>query len=437
MTYVEQIQALRAAAPADYSELILEELNNYVFPAEMGQEYASEIRSEIEASVQAFRDATGRYNTRRLRRILINDNPLIGERDALIRADQEIWAQVRKSDPKVDWVISRIHEMAPGRGRVSALLALRKLMDRVPEQVEAALKAFAKEADTGDVELAEWARVSLQELAIMRGADSAEVLAKSASSRPVQFTPGQVFDVTMPLFFECRAITRIGQVEIETQISPLWFTEIFGDAMAMVRADSFQNALVLEKEVAGLHPDGSPHYEHFPFSGETSEISPSVHRHNYWASVQRPFYASGKVEDVSNGQPVYTGMPMTFFRLAHTFTNERYAVDDTPLPESVRGIFFGFGHADPLLLVKKAGNLGVGDFQISPRINPHTKEEANTIFFGTFFGKLQGDEQTGEISLNPRDVHCDANGRLDYLGDGTMAPDPIRPDDWLPSKFGN
>ena len=437
MTFAEQIHNVQKSAPTDYAELILEELNNYVFPAGMSEGYASEIQSEIRASVEAFRDATGRYNTKRLRRILINDNPLIGESDGEIRDDQKIWAQVRKSNPDIDWMISRINEMKPGRGRVSALLALRKLMDRYPEAVETALRNLAQDTAAADTDLAEWARVSLQELAILRGADSAEVLAQSASSRPVHFNPGRVFDVTMPLFFECRAITRIGKVEIETQISPLWFTEIFGDAMAMVNTETFQNALVLEKQVAGLHPDGTMHYEHFPFSGETTEISPSVHRHNYWASVQRPFYASGKVEDVSNGQPVYPAQPMTFFRLAHTFTHARYAVDDTPMPESVRGIFFGFGHAEPMQLIKKAGNLGVGDFQISPRINPHTGKEANTIFFGTFFGKLQGDEETGEIYLNARDVHCDAQGRLDYHGDGTMAPDPIRPDDWQQTGFGD
>ncbi len=328
-------------------------------------------------------------------------------------------------------MIARIKEMKPGRGRISALIALRKLINRSRVKVETALSELANYVATEDVEVCEWARVSLQEMAILRGEDSGDVLAHSASNRTVQYNPGRVFDVTMPLFFECRAITRIGQVEIETQISPLWFSEIFGEAMAMVNAETFQSALVLEKQVAGLHPDGTLHYEHFPFSGQTLEVSPSIHRHNYWASVRRPFYASGKVEDVSWGKPVYTGIPMTFFRLAHTFTHDRYAVKGTPMPESVRGIFFGFGHAEPLKLIKKAGNLGVGDFQISPRTNPHTGEPANTIFFGTFFGKLLGDKLTDEIAMNGCNAHCDAMGNLDYFGDGSMSPDPIRPSDWL------
>jgi hypothetical protein len=431
MTLAEIRTDLSPKAPRDYAELILDELNTYVFPKAMGGSYPPEIRAEIEASVAAFRDASGRYNTKRLRRILINDTPIAAPRGDDIRADQEIWSQVRKENPDVARIVQRIREMKPGRGRVSGLLALRKLMDRAPDTVESAIRSFATDPALNDTDLAEWARVSLQELAILRGAESGAVLADSASRRPVHYRPGQVFDVTMPLFFECRAITRIGLVEIETQISPLWFTEIFGDAMAMVNARTFHSALVLEKEVEGLHPDGSKHYEHFPFSGETTQISPSVHRHNYWATVQRPFYASGKVEEVTDGKPVYPSNSMTFFRLAHTFTNARYAVGDTPMPESVRGIFFGFGHAEPLQLIKKAGNLGVGDFQISPRINPHTGEEANTIFYGTFFGKLQGMAETGEIAMNARPSHCNVNGQHDYDGDGSMKPDPHRPDDWV------
>jgi len=416
----------------DYAERILEELRTYTFPSHLAASYTPEIRREIEASIAAFQAASARYNKKRISRVLINDRPLpLGRtRSAEIKMDQRIWAQVRKAKPDIDFIEQQIRSLAPGRGRVSALIALRKLLDRAPERVEAFLKAIVESDSQADQDLAEWARISLQEIALMRGGDSAQVLSEAVSDRPVRYRTDQVFDLTMPLFFECRAITQVGKLEIETQISPLWFTEIFGDAMAMIRAQTFENRLVLEKEVAGLHPDGSPHFEHFPFFGETTELSPSVHRHNYWASVSRPFYASGKVEDVSGGQPVYTDNPMTFFRLAHTFTHARYAVEDQPMPESVRGIFFGFGHAEPQLLLKKAGNLGVGDFQISPYINPHTGEPANTIFFGTFFGKLQGLPETGEVALNQREVHCDQDGRLDYLGDGSMSPDPIRPNDW-------
>ncbi|WP_349370094.1 hypothetical protein [Salinarimonas sp.] len=424
---------LPAHAPSetsDYAELMLRTLDDYRFPAHLHGSYDPAIQREIDASVAAFRDASGRYNKRRVQRILVNDKPLRGKRNVAVKTDQQIWAQVRKAKPDIDFIEDRILALEPGRGRISALIALRKLLDRAPARIEAFLGRLAEDRTLGDPDLAEWARISLQELALMQGAASADVLGRAVSDRPVRYTAGRVFDVTMPLFFECRAITQLGRLEIETQISPLWFTEIFGDAMAMIRARSFSNRLVLEKEVSNLHPDGSMHYEHFPFFGETRELTPSVHEHNYWASVQRPFYASGKVEDVDDAHPVYRDNAMTFFRLARTFTHARYAVEDKPMPESVRGLFFGFGHAEPELLIKKAGNLGVGDFQISPRINPHTGEPANTIFFGTFFGKLQGLPGTGEIALNEKPVHCDAEGRLDYHGDGSMAPDPIRPDDW-------
>jgi hypothetical protein len=423
---------LKATKSIDYAERILDELGSYQFPPQLNSGYAPEIRREIDRSIAAFRSTAGVYNTKRIRRILINDKPLpIGRSTSEdVRLDQRVWAQVRRAKPDFDFIKNQIVALAPGRGRISALIALRKLIDRAPERVERFLTSLVQPNGTDDDDLVEWAKISLQEIALMRGEDSAKVLAEAVSSRAVKYHPGRPFDLTMPLFFECRAITRIGRMEIETQISPLWFTEIFGDAMAMIRAQSFKNRLVLEKEVSHLHPDESLHFEHFPFFGETDELSPSVHRHNYWASVRRPFYSSGKVEDVSETRPVYPGNPMTFFRLAHTFTHPRYAVDAQPMPESVRGIFFGFGHADPQLLLKKAGNLGVGDFQISPFLNPHTGEPANTTFFGTFFGKIQGLPETRQIAMNDRPVHCDAEGRLDYRGDGSMAPDPIRPDDW-------
>lgn len=414
----------------DYSETILQELANYVLPANMVDLYAPDILAEIRSSIAEFSSLFGRYNTKRIQRILINDDPLVGKRAPKIKADQEIWAQVRKDKPDVDMVVSRIRAMEPGRGRVSAFLALRKMIEKAPEKVREAIDALATDPALADTDLREWARISQQEIKIMNGVDPAEVLRESASDREVVFHKDRVFDTTMPLFFECRAVTKIGLVEIETQISPMWFTEIFGDAMALVNSETFHTNLVLEKQVEGLHPDGSQHFEHFPFTGETTGDGSGAFQHNYWASVKRPFYASGKVEQVTDNQPVYVDQSMSFARFAHTFTHARYDVGGQPMPESVRGVFFGFGHADPMLLVRKAGNLGVGDFQISPRINPHTGEKANTVFFGTFFGKLQGDEDSGQIHMNKRSVHCDKDGRLDYLGDGTMAPDSFRPDDW-------
>jgi hypothetical protein len=43
---------------------------------------------------------------------------------------------------------------------------------------------------------------------------------------------------------------------------------------------------------------------------------------------------------------------------------------------------------------------------------------------------LTDTDEDGALVTNGRDVHCDVEGRLDYRGDGSLAPDPVRPGDW-------
>jgi hypothetical protein len=172
------------------------------------------------------------------------------------------------------------------------------------------------------------------------------------------------------------------------------------------------------------------HYEHFPFRGETTPLGGNLYLHNYWSEIRRPFYTSGTAEVVDEKHPVLVDVPMTFFRMAITSAPAAYRIDDQPLPESVRGIFFGFGHIEPRVLLARGGRIGVGDFQISSSVNPATGAAANTSYYGTFYGKLTDTDGDGRLVTNARDVHCDVEGRLDYHGDGSLAPDPVRPGDW-------
>jgi hypothetical protein len=254
-------------------------------------------------------------------------------------------------------------------------------------------------------------------------------LAEPISERPFQRDEGACFSTTMPLVFQCHAYTKVGPVAWHTILSPEWFRVVFGDAMALVRRETFMTNLVLEKEVPGLHADGSMHYEHFPFSGTTNTLAKGVHHHNYWAQLYRPFYTSGHVEKVTEREPVIRGMPMTFARQAITFCPERYS-ERGPTPESVRGTFFGYGQIDPVLLLKNRLAIRTGDFQLCARQNPETGAKANTYFYGTFHGKMSDLDGDGRLDVNTRPVHCDAEGRLDYLGDGQMVKDPVCPLDW-------
>jgi hypothetical protein len=234
----------------------------------------------------------------------------------------------------------------------------------------------------------------------------------------------------MPLIFQCNAMTTIAGVQHQVTISPTWFKTIFGDAMACIRQETFQSRLVLEKNVSGLHADGSPHFEHFPFGGTTTQLNSSLHLHNYWSQIFRPYYPSGRVESLRHEGDVIRNVPMTFSRVAVTAAYDKYAVNDVAMPESVRGIFFGYGHIPPQTLLMRGLRLRAGDFQISSRLNPETGKPANTYFYGTFFGKLTDTDADGQLVLNGRATHCDKDGALDYSGCGHMDKDPVAPLDW-------
>ncbi|MBL4671270.1 MAG: hypothetical protein JKX81_03335 [Arenicella sp.] len=348
--------------------------------------------------------------------------------DDPLKRDQAIWGLVDREDMLKTMMKSIEH--APNEDlAVSALLALQHCSR---EDDLASLLAFLEEvgaASNSSINLAEWARLVAADTQAAHYNDHS-FLDDPISNRPVVHLADKQFDVTLPLLFQCKARTTIGGIVHETRISPTWFKEIFGDAMACVNADTFQSNLVLEKYVGNLHADGSAHYEHFPFTGTTDKITPSLNFHNYWSQIHRPFYTSGLVEHVTERKPVITNVPMTFARLAVTAAYDKYAVDDVALPESVRGVFFGYGHVEPVNLLRRGPNLRAGDFQISSRINPHTNKLANTQYVGTFFGKIRDTDEQGRLVMNARPTHCDADGKLDYDGDGSMRGDPVRPNDW-------
>jgi len=405
---------------------LLTSLSRYQFDFDSIKHYDPRVQAEIRDAVTDLR-ALAAPPTDELRVAspfcsLESDNPL--------ERDQAVWNLVASGDSRACLTaLMRSIERSPNESTaVSALLALQQVAaSDLPSALHFLQEVGA--ANNSSVNLSEWARLVARELMAIHE-NNFGLLDTPVSNRPVVHTANQRFDLTLPLLFQCRARTRIGGVTYETRISPTWFSRIFGDAMACIRADTFRSNLVLEKSVADLHEDGSAHFEHFPFTGTTEQLSSSLFYHNYWSQIYRPFYTSGKVELVTEQAPVLRAVPMTFARLAVTAAYQKYAVDDVPLPESVRGVFFGYGHIDPMALVKRGANLSAGDFQISSRNNPQTGKPANTQYWGTFYGKLSDTDGNGNLQMNSRPVHCDQGGHLDYAGDGKMSPDPVAPLDW-------
>lgn len=433
-TVVLQRQFMQSKPPVNggLAGTILANLSDYSFDYSSIRHYDEQIQSEVR---EAIRDLRGNALLRRTRGRLIlptmfNEKRAIAS-DNPIERDQAVWGLVQsasESNIPIKLLIRSI-ETAPSQElAVSALLALGHVARLDLQRALAFLHDIASRSNS-EKNLAEWARLIHNELSAVEN-DDLSLMDTPVSDRPVVHHKGLRFDVTLPLIFQCTARTRVGGVNHEIKISPTWFKQIFGDAMACVNADDFESALVLEKKVMGLHEDGTDHFEHFPFTGTTTRLSNALHYHNYWSQLHRPFYTSGRVEIVTEDRPVIQRVPMTFCRLAMTAAYPRYQVDGVNLPESVRGVFFGYGHIEPMTLIKRGLNIRAGDFQISCKLNPGTGKPANTQFWGTFFGKLTDTDSEGRLVMNGRPVHCDRKGHLDYYGDGAMVPDPVRPQDW-------
>jgi hypothetical protein len=411
----------------DIPTRMLAGLNNYTLDESILRRFKPETRTEIDAAIARMRQLFVKKTGVNISRIFSRDErDCVASHDPIAR-DQALWSIVDSASDNLGIVIRSFETARNHHAELSALLALRKLAHHDVARASSFLQSVA--GDQARIDMAEWAALALQEIHY-EDEGSAFVLGDPVAKRGWAHDPQNRFDVTMPLHFECIAVTRIGGATVRTVISPQWFSQIFGNAMALVRADTFQDQIILEKQVEGLHADGSMHYEHFPFTGETQALGGNLHLHNYWSEIRRPFYLSGTAEVVDEKHPVLVDVPMTFFRMAITSAPATYRLNDLPLPESVRGIFFGFGHVEPRVLMARGGKIGVGDFQISSSHNPATGEPANTSYYGTFYGKLTDTNDNGQLMSNARDVHCDHKGQLDYLGDGSMAPDPVRPDDW-------
>lgn len=411
----------------DIPTRMLASLAHYTIDEEIRRKFKPETRTEIDAGVARMRQLFVKKSGVNISRIFSRDErDCVASHDPVAR-DQALWSIVDSGSDNLGIVIRSFETSQTHHAELSALLALRKLAHHDYARASGFLESVA--GDLTRVDMAEWAALALQEIQYESGTGP-HLLGEAVAKRPWKLNPAHRFDVTMPLHFECIAVTRIGGATVRTVISPQWFSQIFGNAMALVRGQSFMDEIILEKQVAGLHADGSMHYEHFPFKGETSALGGNLYLHNYWSEIRRPFYTSGTAEVVDDKHPVLRDVPMTFFRMAITSAPEQYRVEEQPLPESVRGIFFGFGHIEPRVLLARGGRIGVGDFQISSSLNPATGEPANTSYYGTFYGKLTDTDSEGSLVSNGRDVHCDVEGRLDYNGDGSLAPDPVCPDDW-------
>ncbi|MBZ9803457.1 hypothetical protein [Mesorhizobium sp. ES1-6] len=244
------------------------------------------------------------------------------------------------------------------------------------------------------------------------------------------YVRGRSFDQTLPLEIAGFAVMPFGDVDLRVVLSPLWFAHIQGRVMACTRDETFMTRLTIEKRYAGFHPDGSDHYEIYPFIGKSWRSSEFDTEHRYLTNARQRFYLSGRVEeDPSETCDVRMGAgraAQTTGRLIDVEEREigrkNYTV--RRVVSHVKGQYFGWAHASVRHYLE-SGDILPGTIQL---INPTETSLAplvNCYICGTFRGKIADHNGDGLLDVNDIVCHGLEDGRLDYQGDMSLAPDPF------------
>lgn len=270
-----------------------------------------------------------------------------------------------------------------------------------------------------DPEVADWARVLIADV-------TGEPAVRVYTSAEVEETG--YFDQTVPLVISGKSIIQMpGVGSLRAVLSPLWFDSILGRVLASTNIDTVRSELTVEKELAGLHADGTNHYEIYPFRGLSTEYEGGRYlEHNYLSETLRPFYESGIVDS----GPA-TMVPVSLSRIALTqlagrgdvtihgdgARADRMRAAERPFIESVRGRFFGWASIN-LAAVFEAGAVRAGHVQLSNPTDPIAGPVTNARLYGTFRGKSGDYTGAGHLTLNALKCHGRPDGGIGTAIDG-------------------
>lgn len=243
-----------------------------------------------------------------------------------------------------------------------------------------------------------------------------------------KFRSGMLFDQTLPLQISGYALMTLPTgTTVRAILSPAWFAALQGRVMACTNRQTFMTDLIIEKCIFGYHPDGTNHYEIYPFSGYSWEVAPGEIQHRYMSNTKRPFYRSGRVEENSFDailtDTIVSRSALTSSTKIQVFCEGSLETKEMEVVKAVRGQFFGWAHTS---LNQFARNQGVapGTVQlVAPTATQHGIP-INTYLCGSFRGKISDHDSDGLLDVNTIPCHGDLSGNLDYLADGTYQPDP-------------
>lgn len=341
-----------------------------------------------------------RPNAELQRQALHHSDPVMREQALYEYAD-------RRNDDAVELLSQAVAHDPDREVRWDALWAMEKLGG---EQAVQGLQPFTRDADP---EIAEWSRLFLSEL---QTGDPA------FDSRTGRLTPGRTFDETIFLLISCDLYIRLGESNQrwgKMSLAPQGLARVYGHAHACPNVATRERQLVIAKYITGVHSDGSLHLDNYLFRGFTERTQADRGNFFFESSVNRPFYVSGRADDISEG--VHEDSHIGFMRQGCWYLDDRTSIrDEGNAIRYVRGQFQGWGYINLNRVMGKSLEdvLLPGNAILSTLHDPVAGPLTNVFIAGTFKGKLNDWDDDGYIDLNSRNVYSTVEGEVDTDMDG-------------------
>ncbi len=301
---------------------------------------------------------------------------------------------------------SVLHEDTDPQLRINLLWALEGLDDERCASIVLPLTTDK------DARVQEWARVFAWEMGW-----SPEDFRRAKEARHYE---GLTFDETIFLHIKCDLFIRLAESNDlwgHVIMSPQMLARVYGQALACPIMKTREREIVISKTLAGLHDDGTNHYEAFLFKGFTERTTPYSGNFYFETHTNRPFFVSGKADDTSEG--VVENVNVPFAREGQWFLNPNIEVDGKNAIEYVRGLFQGWAYVNLNRIMEGSGDfMFPGNSVLSTLHHPEVGNLTNTFLFGGFKGKVVDWDNDGVLDLNYLPSHATAKGEIDSDLDG-------------------
>jgi len=230
----------------------------------------------------------------------------------------------------------------------------------------------------------------------------------------------RTFDQTIFLHIKCDLFIRLTETNElwgHLIMSPQMLARVYGQAYACPIARTRESQIVIAKTLKGLHEDGSDHYESFLFRGFTERTAIDSGNFYFETHTDRPFYRSGKADDLSEGVVEHVNVP--FAREGQWFLNQNICLEHGSAIEYVRGLFQGWAYVNFERIQRQGGEfLFPGNSVLSTLHHPEVGRLTNTFLAGSFKGKVVDWNGDGVLDLNYLQSPATAMGEVDSNFDG-------------------